>query len=511
VDLDENSTDFVQERGAADEIATERRTRRPHSEGHVMDQPLYDHYLDNDPYRDDDPTAGTMADFAGEFDGGKGVKESSEGAGWLDRLRLSDIMMIGVVVGLILASPLLFRLMAANQPKFKMVEAGPVARPILAPAPAPAPPPIQVPVTPPVNPGTRPVVGLARVMDGVRSSAASSDWFRAGQPDSDLVLGVQAILDEVKEAAGEDRDRMPVQFDEVKATQFLPVGRNGESRIAEGMLHVTTSPMLADGRRGPAVLEVARAERSILVAHGDILISSANDCLIVATGAVRVNQSKRCAIIAGRIAEASNDEGSLIVSGSKLSADQFTWGRQNHDPTSVYAAPDLLQASRSYDLVVINSPLDDIRESRFAGIHSRTLRSIRWPTLDLADESLADRIDLDESVAFLPRPIDGSREYGIDVRTRHRSGAAAFATGIGPILDPDGKPLEELDGWNIYRISRNYTMLFKGDRLVDVGHRGGNGTMASAVHSSRSGRAEDLFRLPNRGFLESRLDLHSTD
>src|SRR5262249_23642357 len=146
-----------------------------------------------------------------------------------------------------------------------------------------------------------PVIGMKRVMDGVRRTADSTRWQFSGMPDPVLTRSLDTILSEIRQATRDRTWNLPVRFGTV------PPGL-GEN--PEGVIHVAMCPALFDRSiryPTPVILDAGRASRSILIADGDIVLSSAQDCVILATGAVQVWNATRCFIIAGRWIEASSD------------------------------------------------------------------------------------------------------------------------------------------------------------------------------------------------------------
>ena len=302
-----------------------------------------------------------------------------------------------------------------------------------------------------------PVIGMKAVMDGVRRTARSRVWQRSGLADPGLMQSIDLIFRELRLATGDPTLALPVRFGDV------PPGL-GDDLV--GVLHVAMSPALFDrNARGPSptVLDGGRASRSILIADGDIVLASAEDCLILATGAVEMSWSTRCVVIAGLFIETTFDTSSVLISGSQVSVRQAVLPSRPPRGRAIYSAPDLVTVSIAKGVIFLNAGEWDVSIGD-------ECRPLEWPALDFDD---ANR----ESPPFAWEgriaPVPDARSYpggGVDLRVEGVDGPIHVEIGE-PILDPEGRLVPELAGWRAYRSTNQHMMFYKDTRLTATSNR----------------------------------------
>jgi hypothetical protein len=302
-------------------------------------------------------------------------------------------------------------------------------------------------------------------MDGVRRTVSETDWRRTYNPDPRLTGAVASVLGEIRRATGDECVSVPVWFGEVPPTPAagpVPAGWGGD---LDRKFHVVSSPPSPDGPEAalvPAVFRATHVKGSILVAHGDVVLTSATDCLIVATGAVEVSYTSRCAIFAGRLIRVSHDTESLLVAGARVRV-SHSYGEAEHPrhrPT-LYAAPEFVSTNPHEARVVVISAAQPDRKLK------AHYRLIDWPGLDLGDEVRGRGDPFKGNFDIMPVSSATSYHGAVAVRARGDSGRARV-TREGPIADESGRPVPGVEGWSVYRIAQDYTMVYRGDHLLNV-------------------------------------------
>ena len=109
-------------------------------------------------------------------------------------------------------------------------------------------------------------------------------------------------------------------------------------------------------------------------------------------------------------------------------------------------------------VVVINSA----RPDRWLKDHCRL---IDWPALDLGDESRNRGDPFKGNVTLVPVSSATSYHGAVAVRVRGGSGRILVS---GPIADESGRPVPGVEGWSVYRIAQDYTMVYRGDHLLNA-------------------------------------------
>ena len=268
-----------------------------------------------------------------------------------------------------------------------------------------------------------------------------------------------------------------------KPVKLLPMGQAGDRLFADAMLHVAVPPAMVDGVPAPAVLKLNRAalDPDRAWRHPDLV-------------------GRRLPDRGGRRGRREPDHlglEALVSPRSELQA----WAQTRLDRFG----PGQLAAHFSRGLLVLNSGLDDVEMDDWVDSGPRQLRSIDWPALNVADEADKDsaRVDrLDGRVASA-YPIEGTRDHGATVLVKVRTGVAAVIEGRGPILDSAGAAIESLQGWSVYRVCQNDTMLVRAGRSSISA----TGTpSADRCHGLRAGPWHGGGQLPdsNLGFLAAR-------
>lgn len=384
-----------------------------------MTNHLYDRDFDGPPYALDAKggikLGGSKAEIAGKSSPhGATVVRTTFGA-WVERASLLDMVDVGLAAGALVTVPLAlilyFALLAAPGPA-KPTEGRGVARSLAVVPPMRTPPPPRpvapvavapvavAPAVPPIAPDVAdvaperdagaaweghtdeapiavvevppPVVGMSAVMEGIRRTAGSTSWQVSGRVDPLLAWSLDAILGEIRRATDDPQREPPVRFGAV------PPGLGDDP---QGVIHVAISPALFDRsvlHPAPIVLDAGRAAGSILIADGDIELTSAEDCVILATGAVKAAYTTRCLIIAGRSIRASYDEASVLISGSRLSVSHSGASARPPSRPAIYSAPKSVAVSHAAGVVFLNS-------GRLEVSHQDRCRTLAWPALDFGD------------------------------------------------------------------------------------------------------------------------------
>ena len=308
-------------------------------------------------------------------------------------------------------------------------------------------------------------VGLAAVMDGMRRTVNSttgdgSGWKRTGLPHSRLTQGIDAVLEKIRKATGDPTVSLPVRFGGVPlwSKQRPNYGRRLDDLVRG--LYVWTVPFEGGpvAPIGPGLRRETRATGAIVLVHGDVVLSQADDCLIVATGDVRVTWTSRSAIFAGRLIEIRDDTESLLVASSQIRVEHShdEPGHPRHRP-AIYAAPAYVSTGpEGAGVIVINA-------ARQAGSLGPGGRVINRPDLDLGDEirNRPVKINLDIVRAY---------EQFIFVQVRGVPGSVKVRESE-PLVDSLGRPLPGLEGWNVQAIERDFTIISNNDRKLKVLHR----------------------------------------
>jgi hypothetical protein len=425
---------------------------------------------------------------------------------WLAGASLSGVVGLGLAAGLLVAVPLAMVLQStrsrasrpANPPSIVVAKARPFQPPTLprrsrpfvgppaprslvvppaavaapartapaaaAPAPAPAAAPAAVVVVARERDGDeapiaavekpRPAITMGTVMDGVRRTTDSTNWQLSGLADRVLMRSLDVIIGEIRRATGDPTWDLPVRFGTV------PPGLGDDPG---GVIHVAMCPALFDRSvlyPTPVVLDAGRAYRSILIADGDFVLTSAEDCVILATGAVQVSYPTRCFIIAGRLIEASHDTASVLISGSRLSVSHCYTPWRPPSRWAIYSAPDLVTIANAAHVIFLNSGRRHVS-------HQSGCRPLDWPALDFDDVNRDAR-----PIAWKGRiaAIRGSRRHpdgGFDLRVEGVADPIHVEIG-SPIIEPGGQIVPELAGWQAYRSTTEYVMLYKGRRLMEL-------------------------------------------
>jgi hypothetical protein len=405
---------------------------------------------------------------------------------WFAGLSLANTMGLGLAAGFLISVPLVLAFTSRAEPSRRV--SPPVAlrpRLPLAPLPSaavPSPPATVAPVTPP----SRDRVGLAAVMDGARWTVSADDWRRTGLPDSRLIAAVFSVLGELRLASGDASLTLPLAFGEVPpAAQVDGLPGGWKKELGEAFL-VAAGPK-PPGKSWPAppaaLHKYLRMTRAILIAHGDVIVNEARESVIIATGSVDIGLSYRSAVFAGRGITDARDAESLLVAGSRLSVTHPNWpdlgwragvgrpvgnGMLPKPPDrrlAVHAAPeyDFFLPIMDKDAVVA------VNVAQYKGPPSTGPRRVDWPSLDLTDESRSPDNPLKENIALVATSTHDSYHGAVYIRIRGFSRMVKIV-GSGPIVDAGGHPIPGVEGWSVYRIEQDHSMLCNGDRLVRVEH-----------------------------------------
>ncbi|MEW4568623.1 hypothetical protein AB1L88_12230 [Tautonia sp. JC769] len=439
-----------------------------------MDSPLFDHDLDGPPHlgaadvrvrRETDAKSGK-----GPAGGPKPRMEQAgdrPGIGWIEGVTLSQMIGLGLLLGLLLSSPawLVMLLERGKASAIAETEMETETETVTAPA------VVGLPIVEAEAPrAPREVVGLAELMEGARRTAASSGWIATGRPDPLLMTAVEDLVDRFREATGEAGLRLPVRFDEVTPMPADAAASEDSAGVLSRALQVAVAPEIPGG---PAVLRVQEARESILIADGDIVVSYPRSCLIVATGAVEVGGfATDCVVFAGRMVRCYGDSNSLLAAGSKVRVDGLI-GLDPVEHRAIYSAPDRVAfRPDDRDVTVVNAgsvtgPPDWPDPTLF--------RRIQWSALDLGDARRADG-DLPEGLvrfgqarSFVPT-VPGKLRAEESFYVESADGASTLTRLGEPIADAEGRAIPVLEGWTPYRISDGYSMLWDGRRYLDVPH-----------------------------------------
>ena len=215
---------------------------------------------------------------------------------------------------------------------------------------------------------------MGAVVEGIRRTTRSTSWQQSGLVDPGLMRSVRVILQELRRATGNASLGLPFEFG------HLPPGLGSNP---EGVIHVAMNPAWFDPSAvapAPVVLDAGRAFRSILIADGDIVLTSAEDCLILATGAVEVSYPTRCVVIAGRLIRASHDTASVLLAGSRLSVSHSHRPERPPIRPAIYSAPELVSVGHAAGTILLNCPISEhvppvlVPPARLAGAGLRRRR-----------------------------------------------------------------------------------------------------------------------------------------
>jgi hypothetical protein len=122
-----------------------------------------------------------------------------------------------------------------------------------------------------------------------------------------------------------------------------------------------------------------------------------------------------------------------------------------------------------------------INAAQLDGWFKAQCRRIDWPALDLGDEG-RDRGDpLKGNVDLVPVWSATSYHGAAAVRVRGVPGRIRV-TGSGPIADESGRSVPGVEDWSVYRIAQGYTMVYRGDHLLDVDPQGSWADPFAAPH-----------------------------
>jgi hypothetical protein len=315
-------------------------------------------------------------------------------------------------------------------------------------------------------------------MDGARRTASSNEWRRTGLPDHRLIGAVYAVLGELRLATDAAALALPVGFGDVPPLADV-VDLGGSYDDLDHVLRVEAGPQSpADGPGRALTAAVHRHQRisdTILIAHGDLVLGDIEDSVVIATGAVEASSTLRCAVFAGHQITVGTDSGSLLVAGSRLSITmpgsrvKFSLLGGNTRPTqsklAVHAAPEY----QAKGPVSPGATVVAVNVARHDGAWNPKIRRVDWPSLDLADEGRGGNDPLAGNVAFLALSTPHSYHGAVQIRVRGLPGSVKVV-GSGPIVDRQGRPVHGLEGWTVYRIEKDHTMICNGDRLLRVDH-----------------------------------------
>lgn len=174
--------------------------------------------------------------------------------------------------------------------------------------------------------------------------------------------------------------------------------------------------------------------------------SSVTNSIIVAWGVVDVSSCSNSIIIAGADVSVTSARNSVILSGGRIDV--------NSCQKSVLGSGETLRATFPRDgTIVVNT--------KFEPGALDTAALVDVPGLILRDKPLMDRL-LDDKlqVTYLSNAF-------MLFRLAEQPGEYVVRTG-NELLDPLGKPLREVEGWQLLRASPRFALLKKGDERTFV-------------------------------------------
>lgn len=284
---------------------------------------------------------------------------------------------------------------------------------------------------------------LQGVLDRIHQHAAGEDWRQAGWRDEQIERWLDHAVGLIAKAAEYPDLKLPVRLTEMKA----------DVKAAELTPGSTVSGALIVGKN--IDLTGVTLENSVVLADGNVELTSPRGCVVVARGAIRVHTfSQYCVLVSGvyvnvLAADGSPQDtasnGSVILSrgwadvqsafGSLIFAPEGIVLELSRDASFINAALVGLDRSGNRSLRVRGLPIEDLPEAPF----TKPPRVVGLVRPDAVHVDLRQR-------AMNPNPEPVKQPTGVVLRFADRRYFASFGQ---PILDQDGKPVEALRGWQV--------------------------------------------------------------
>ncbi len=278
---------------------------------------------------------------------------------------------------------------------------------------------------------------LKSVLDEVRSDIRMSDKLSAiekGRLEKLLTRFMHVFAD----AAQQGNRTLPVDFKKLHAIDFDP---------AKAFMIMQETSALVVLKRG--TIPIVR--NSVVIADEQVEINSAENAIIIARVAAKVLIARNSVIIAGKMLDVTSDDHGVLLSGGDC--------KVNVCRDSVVGAAGAFVALGVNDATTVNTKLKD--NSGLPRGFRQPLRSVQIPQVDLGDTG-------DANVLTSRLHVTGGfpEQNGVAL-FRLASGKGEYVARYGePVLDTNGRPINELKGWKLCFANDRMAVFTDGDKQI---------------------------------------------
>jgi hypothetical protein len=316
----------------------------------------------------------------------------------------------------------------------------------------------------PAKPETLPEM-LARIHE----HAADADWRAAGWKDERIEGWLEGVTRKIAVAAKFPELKLPVRFADVKPTEDV-----NPSGLDYALLVGTNFRMLS-----------TKLRHCIVLADGNFLGDSVQDCIIIARGAVSVTTSDSSIIVAGAYARTNADGQSRnLVNGSLILTPGWTHVEQISG-TAIFGGEGISTGRQVDGAIFLNATI--VTGDMFSSLTQRRPRSVKvreLPLGELVNHPLSQELDVKgiiyseamepvdplSAVTPLNRNAAQPRPTGLVLRYSGRR----YVVNIGkPILNQNEESVAGLVDWKLSYVNDKITIFSNGQadailRLEDL-------------------------------------------
>ncbi len=265
----------------------------------------------------------------------------------------------------------------------------------------------------------------------IRSAKLSGDWKEPGWQYQTIEAELDRVIAQIRLIKGDDLVALPVRFKDVSPGGHM--GKNGVKELYVG-----------------AEDELRSMKKSIILAHGSVSITSAEDCVIIARGGVKIGMGGRNVIIAGQCVHVEHDgslgKGSLILSNDWLGVSTSIDG-------GIYSSPEM--------------DLGSVGATTIINPRKIAIKSKRRPV-----------VATDGDLYLFPPPsnpleklltinsIEFKGHWTQDRATFTDSDGKRFDIEIGGYFADKGRPRPGLAGWGVNMITSEFVIVSNGTQDV---------------------------------------------
>jgi hypothetical protein len=285
---------------------------------------------------------------------------------------------------------------------------------------------------------------LQEVLDHIRDHVASGAWQQEGWKDATIEAWLDKLMAAVAKSAELPDLKVPARLADVKPADPARPVREAALLVGKD-------------------LRVLGAQRSIVLADGNVEALIPRDCVIIARGVVTASGAKNCVIVAGTAVVGTHDGDAGIVTGGSLIVSRG-WVDVTSAHGSLIAAQMGMTVGRSEGARFFNAevppPLNGFDRHR----DSKSVRAVDLPVESLPIHPLAARM------RFLGTVQAEVPEDAISRTRRNASGVVfrlddrRYVADLGePIVDEAGEPVEPLRDWTLIHASERMAVFRGGE------------------------------------------------